>query len=94
MAKTLTLKQTGFWVRGMSRILLWGGGAAQVVMNPFHVDSLDEIPGKVNDGRFGCQAIIGAECEVFEDYEGTRRYLEDRSYDEQDLVNAKRERGV
>lgn len=89
MGKTLTLKQTGFYVMGSARLLLWRGDEVWVNMNPFHVMSLDEIPGKVNDGEFGCQRILEAECDVYEDYEGTHRWIETRNYEGDELLNAK-----
>lgn len=91
MAKTLTLKQTGYWVEGTAKLLLWGDDEGEVNMDPFHVMSLDEIPDKINDGQFGCQAILEAECLVYEDYEGTHVFLETRNYDRGEIgMNAPR----
>lgn len=89
MAKTITLKQTGFYVTGKARLLLWSGGEIWVNMAPFHVMSIDEIPDKVNDGKVGCVRILEAECNVHEDYEGTHRFLETRSYGGGELLDAK-----
>ena len=89
MAKTITLKQTGYWVEGTAKLLLWGDDVGTIDMDPFHVMSLDEIPGKVNDGRFGCQRILEAECTVYEDYEGTHLFLETRNYEGEELLGAK-----
>ena len=91
MAKTITLKQTGFWVEGSARILCWNGEKGNIDMSPFHVDSLDEIPDKINDGHFGCQRILKATCYVYEDYEGAHRFLETRNYGRGEIgMNAKR----
>lgn len=89
MAKTITLKHTGFYVEGTARILDWGGDVGDIEMDAFHVDSLDDIPKNVNDGQFGCQRILAADCTVYEDYEGTLRFLEDRHYDSNELSDAK-----
>lgn len=88
MAKTITLKQTGFYVTGAARLLLWRGDEVWVNMDPFHVMSIDEIPKKVNDGKFGCQRILEAECDVYEDYEGTHRWIETRNYEGDELSDA------
>lgn len=88
MAKTITLKQTGFWVEGTAKLLLWDYDKGEINMDPFHVMSLDEIPDKINDGRFGCQAILEAECLVYEDYEGTLRFLDTVHYDGYELADA------
>lgn len=89
MAKVLILKQTGFYVTGTVKILLWDGNKVDVEMKAFHVSSLDEIPDNINDGGFGGQRIFSAECVVYEDYEGTHRFLEIRNYDRDELINAK-----
>lgn len=92
MAKTLTLKHTGYWVEGTARILCWDGEESDVNMDPFHARSLDEIPDRINDGQFGCQAILKAECLVYEVYGGgTHVFLETRSYSRDEIgMNAPR----
>lgn len=91
MGKTLTLKQTGFWIEGTAKILCWDDDEIEVNMEPFHILSLDEIPDKINDGQFGCQAILAAECHVYEDYEGTHVYTETRNYNRSEIgMNAPR----
>lgn len=70
MDETITLNLTGFHVEGTARVLLWNGDVAEVEMNAFHVDSLDDIPKNINDGQFGCQRILSAKCLVYKDYEG------------------------
>lgn len=90
MVKTITLKHTGFHVEGTARILDWGGDVGEIEMDAFHVDSLDDIPKNVNDGRFGCQRILGAYCTVYEDYEGTLRFFGVTDYEGDELADAKK----
>lgn len=89
MSKTLTLKQTGFYVVGTAKLLLWNGDEYETSMDPFHVMSLDDIPDNINDGGFGCHRILSAACIVYEDYEGMHRFLKICNYDEDELINAK-----
>ena len=86
--KTITLKHTGFYVEGTARILDWGGDVGEIEMDAFHVDSLDDIPKNVNDGQFGCQRILGADCTVYEDYEGTLRLFDTLHYKGDELADA------
>lgn len=88
MVKTITLKHTGFFVEGTARILLWNGDVAEVKMDAFHVASFDDIPKNVNDGQFGCQRILGADCTVYEDYEGTHCFLYILHYEGDELEDA------
>ena len=90
MADTITLKHTGFRVTGRARVLLWDGNVAEVEMDEFHVDSLDDIPKNVNDGRFGCQRILAAKCVVFDDYEGTLRLFDTLHYEGDEIADAKK----
>ena len=90
MAKTITLKHTGFYVEGTARILDWGGDVGEIEMDAFHVDSLDDIQKNVNDGRFGCQRILGADCTVYEDYEGMHRFFGVTDYEGSELADAKK----
>ena len=91
MDKTITLKHTGFRVEGTARILCWDGDVGEIAMDAFHVDSLDDIPKNVNDGQFGCQRILEADCTVYEDYEGTLRFLDTVHYDSYELADATKE---
>ena len=93
MAKTITLEKTGYHVIGRSKILCWGGDVGFIDMDPFDVDSLDEIPDRINDGQFGCQAILEAECNIYEDYEGVHRYLKTRTY-KRDEIGMNAPRGI
>lgn len=90
MVKTITLKHTGFHVKGTARILGWCGDVGEVEMDAFHVDSLDDIPKNVNDGQFGCQRILGADCTVYEDYEGTLRFFDTLHYEGDEIADAKK----
>ena len=90
MAKTITLKHTGFHVEGTARILDWDGDVGDVKMDAFHVDSLDDIPKNVNDGQFGCQRILAADCTVYEDYEGTLRFFDTIHYKGSEISDTKR----
>lgn len=90
MAKTITLKHTGFYVEGTARVLWWDGCVYDVEMDAFHVDSLDDIPKNVNDGQFGCQRILGADCTIYEDYEGALRLIDILHYEGDELADAKK----
>ena len=88
--KTITLNHTGFRVEGTARILCWDDDVGDVEMDAFHVDSLDDIPKHVNDGGFGCQRILAADCTVYEDYEGTLRLLDFLHYEGDEIADAKK----
>lgn len=91
MDETITLNLTGFHVEGTARVLLWNGDIAEVVMDAFHVDSLDDIPKNVNDGQFGCQRILSAKCLIYKDYEGKAyRFYGVTNYEGDELSVAKR----
>lgn len=69
---------TGYIMRGVSDITLWGGEPASIEMDPVRVRSLDEdsLKEHINDAGFGVQSINGAICDIYEDYEGTLKYKE------------------
>lgn len=91
MDEAITLNLTGFHVEGTARVLLWNGDVAEVEMDAFHVDSLDDIPKNVNDGQFGCQRILSAKCLVYKDYEGKAyRFYGVTDYEGDELSVAKR----
>lgn len=91
MDETITLNLTGFHVEGTARVLLWNGDVAEVEMNAFHVDSLDDIPKNINDGQFSCQRILSAKCLVYKDYEGKAyRFYGVTDYEGDELSVAKR----
>jgi hypothetical protein len=74
--KTITLKQTGYYITGVSDVTPWGGGNACICMKPFRIAlPFDKITDKmlldsINDNGFGVESINGAICDVFEEYEG------------------------
>ena len=90
MADTITLKNTGFLVEGTARILCWDGDVGEIEMDAFHVGSLDDIPKHVNDGQFGCQRVLEADCTVYEDYEGTLRLFDILHYEGDEIADAKK----
>ena len=69
--KNLTLNLTGYTIKGIADVTLWGGDSACIKMTPFNVDSIKEIPEKLNDGGFGVEEINGAVVDVYRNYEGT-----------------------
>jgi len=77
--KTITLKQVGFYVCGISDVTLWMGGGACIEMEPFTVKEINrkEILWNVNDNGFGVQSVNGAVCDIYELYEhGHKEYTE------------------
>lgn len=90
MDKTITLNLTGLHVEGTVDALLWCGNIVKIYMEPFDVAIRDEIPAKVNDGGFGCQRILKAECHVYRNYEGHLVYEGDLILEADQLANAKR----
>lgn len=75
--KTLTLKRTGYTVKGISDLTHWGGGNACIVMDKFTVNKIDNktLKENINDGQFGVQSINGAICDIYENFEGTLKFL-------------------
>ena len=75
--KTLTLKKTGYVVKGIADITPWGGGNACIGMDSFKVKSITEkvLLNNLNDSGFGVESINGAICNIYEDYEGTLQFL-------------------
>lgn len=72
--KTLTLGMTGYIVKGVSDVEMWGGGNGCIEMDGFRVRGKIEektLLESINDGGFGVQKINGAICDIYEDYEGT-----------------------
>jgi len=71
--KQITLKQKGWLTAGTANIYLWGGGIANINMDKKLIDgelTRKKLLSCVNDGRFGCEAILEAEIHVYEMYEG------------------------
>lgn len=69
------LRFTGFHVEGTARILCQDGGVGTVRMDPYHADTYDGIRQGINDGRFGCEAILASDCHIYRDYEGHLVYV-------------------
>lgn len=90
MEKTITLKLTGIRVEGEVDALLYGGDVVRIAMTPFNVETLEDIPSKVNDGKFGCQKILAAECRVYGIYEGHLVFDHIENFSASELVNAKK----
>jgi hypothetical protein len=74
---TLTLKLTGYIIKGFSDLSLWGGGNACIEMDAFNVDNIDEktLLDNINDAGFGVEKINGAICDIYENYQGTLKYI-------------------
>jgi len=72
--KTITLKQTGYYITGLAIVKPWGGGRAYISMNSFNVKKLKDIKDNINDNGFGVEAILGAICEIYTNYEGHHVY--------------------
>jgi hypothetical protein len=70
--RTLTLKKSGYIIKGVADLSLWGGGNACIEMATFDVKTLKN---NINDNGFGVEKINGAICNVFENYEGTLKFL-------------------
>ena len=86
MSKKLELNFTSYAVGGIAEIRLWGGGTATIDMAKYYLDDLDneqELIDGINDNGFGCESIIGAQVELYENYEGRLVYLESRYYKNQ-----------
>ena len=76
--KTLTLEMTGYIMKGVADITLWGGDKACIEMTPVRVRNINEeyLKTHINDAGFGVENINGAICDIYEDYEGTLQYKE------------------
>lgn len=90
MSDEVRLKFTGFHVEGTARVLCWDGVVGTIRMDPFDVATREEIPRAVNDGRFGCEAILEADCMVYRDYEGHGVFEGNVHYAGPQLADAKR----
>lgn len=75
--KTITLKKTGYYVTGVSDLTMWGNDPGCISMKPFLVKDIKKktLLENINDNGFGVQSINGAICDIYEDYEGTHRFL-------------------
>ena len=52
--KTITLKKTGYVVKGVADLTLWGDSNACIEMNPFKIKTLSEkvLLKNINDAGF------------------------------------------
>ena len=93
--KTITLKQIGYYFRGVATINLWGGGQGEVTMSPWEFkgefDRQKMLAG-INDGEFGCEGIKSATVTIFEMYEhGYKKWIEVEEITKyEELLNVKR----
>ena len=82
MAQTMTIKQVGFQIVGMTALALWGGGEATIPMQPvkLHQENFpteEQIREAVNDNGFGVECMEGAMVRVDTIWEhGARTYGE------------------
>lgn len=78
--KELTLKFTGYLIKGISDVTMWGGGNGCIGMSPFSVKKTDvkTLLANINDGQFGVESINGAICDIYEDFEGTLVFKESK----------------
>jgi len=71
--KTITLKQVGWRVKGVSTVKPWGGGKGTIVMDDTFIPLGKLTKGNlhrcINDGRFGVEAILSAECDIYREFE-------------------------
>jgi hypothetical protein len=75
--KTLMLRRTGYVIKGISDLTPWGGGNACIAMRAFKTKTMQakEIMQGINDNGFGVEKINGAICDIYEDFEGTLRFI-------------------
>ena len=71
-AQTLTLDHTGYTIKGIATLALWGGGKGYISMDEHFIakDKLSKnaLLGCVNDGQFGCEAIVYVEMDIYDNY--------------------------
>ena len=76
--KELRLEFTDYVVKGIALIKLWGIYQPMFInMIPYHINGLSEteILSGINDGGFGCEQILEAEIDIYENYELYEKYL-------------------
>jgi len=81
--KTITLKKTGYYIKGIAIIKDWWGQTGWIEMEPFTLSRINEkeIIKNLNDNGFGCQEIEGAIVDIFELYEkGLKVFKEERTF--------------
>jgi hypothetical protein len=77
MDKTITLHLTGYTVKGIADLTLWGGDNACIEMRPFLIPDTKHktILDNLNDNSFGVEAINGGICIIYENYGGFLQYF-------------------
>jgi hypothetical protein len=79
--KKLILELTGYTIKGVADLTLWGGGNACIDMASFDIKQKSIITNKdlllknCNDNGFGVEKINGAVCDIYEDYQGALKFL-------------------
>lgn len=70
--KTLTLKKTGYTIKGVADLTMWGGGNGCIEMKSFDVKniSVKTLLKNINDNGFGVEKINGAICTIYENFDG------------------------
>ena len=81
--KTKTLKFSGYVIKGIADLTLWGGDNASIQMKPIYLDEKqfdinnpETLMEHLNDNGFGVQSINGALCEIYENYEGYTEFID------------------
>jgi hypothetical protein len=76
MDKTLILHLTGYTIKGIADLTLWGGSNACIEMRPYIVGNKHRktILDNLNDNGYGVEAINGGICDIYENYQGTLQY--------------------
>ena len=74
--KEIVLQHTGYVLKGISALTMWGGGEGTINMKPFGLDKLGlhAIIEGINDNGFGVESVDGAIVDVYIDYSGTLVY--------------------
>lgn len=75
--KSITLKKSGYIVKGVSDLTMWGGGNGCIVMEPFKLKKITKknILNNLNDNGFGVQSINGAIVNIYENFNGYEVFL-------------------
>ena len=80
MAQTMTIKQVGYVIEGLTALALWGGGEGCIPMEPVRLDqenfpTKEQIREAINDNGFGVECMEGAVVRVDTLYEhGAKTY--------------------
>ena len=84
LTKTKLVKMTGYRIQGIAKIRDWYFNQGYIPMTPYSIDELnnEEVISGINDSGFGCESLLGAKVDIYEQYEyGVLEYLETRYYD-------------